>query len=233
MTMDGSRRFFIVIGTVAAVTIAGLGFAQQDILNDPSRPDAERARDAGTKPLELYAFFGVEAGMTVADLMPAAGYNTYVLSPLVGSEGMVYSGPDRRGALAERLAANPLPNVEVFGGFGDIPANSIDVMITVRNMHHVVGGANEARTLAALMAALKPGGFMGVVDARTTMDGYDSETHRINQQFVIDAFEAAGFELVETSEMLGNPDDDISSFAEGGNRYDIDRLAVKFRKPGM
>ncbi len=233
MTISGSRRFFVIIGTVAAVAVASLGFAQQDILNDPSRPDAERARDAGSKPLELYAFFGVEAGSTVVDLMPAAGYNTYVLSPLVGSEGTVYSGPDRRGALGERLAATPLPNVELIAGFGDIPANSVDVMITIRNMHHVIGGANEAQTLTAFMTALKPGGFFGLVDARTTMDGYDSDTHRINEQFVIDAMVAAGFELVESSDLLANPDDDITTLAESGNRYDIDRMALKFRKPGM
>ena len=231
MTMNGSRRLIVVFGTVAAVAIAGLAFAQQDVLNNPARPEAERARDAGSKPLEVYAFFGVEPGMTVVDLMPSAGYNTYILSPLVGSDGTVYSGPDRRDALAGRLAANPLPNVEAIGGYGDIPAGSVDVMITIRNMHHVIGGNNEAQTLAAFLAALKPGGIFGVVDARTTMEGYDSNTHRINQQMVVDAIEAAGFELVEASEMLGNPADDVST--SSGERYNIDRFTLKFRKPGM
>lgn len=231
MTMSGCRRFVVVIGAVVAVAIASLGFAQQDILNDPSRPDAERARDAGSKPLEVYAFFGVEAGMTVVDLMPSAGYNTYILAPLVGSSGKVYSGTNRGEALAERLATNPLPNVQLIAGYEEIPANSVDVMITIRNMHHVVGGARETSTLAAFLAALKPGGIFGVVDARTTMDGYDSDTHRINQQMVIDAVVAAGFEFVESSEILANPDDDISQ--SSGERYEIDRLTLKFRKPGM
>ena len=230
MTFKASR---VVIAAVAVLAIGSIGLAQQDILNDPKRPEAERARDAGTKPLELYAFFGVESGSTVADLMPGGGYNTYILSPLVGGDGMVYSGPDRRGGMATRLGDNPLPNVELIAGFGDIPAGSFDVAITVRNLHDLVGGGNEADALAAWMTALKPGGILGIVDARTTMDGYDSNTHRISQQAVIDAVTAAGFELVEVSEMLANPDDDVSSFAEGGNRYEIDRLTVKFRKPGM
>ena len=233
MTMSGSRCFVVVIGAVVAVAIASLGFAQQDILNDPSRPDAERARDAGTKPLELYAFFGVEAGMTVGDLMPGGGYNTYILSPLVGSSGKVYSGPDRRGGLATRLGESPLANVELIGGFDDMPAGSIDVLITVRNLHDLINGGGEAEALAAWLTALKPGGILGVVDARTTMEGFDGSTHRINEQTVIDAVTAAGFELVESSDLLANPDDDITTRAETGNRYDVDRMALKFRKPGM
>jgi len=230
MTMNGSRRLFVVVSTIAVVAVAGLAIAQQDVLSSPGRTDDDHARDSGSKPLEIYAFFGVESGMTVVDLMPSAGYNTYILSPLVGDDGTVYSGPDRSGGLATRLGENPLANVEVIGGYDDIPAGSVDVMITIRNMHHVIGGNGEAETLAAFLAALKPGGIFGVVDARTTMDGYDSNTHRINQQMVVDAIVGAGFEFVEASEVLGNPDDDVST--NSGERYNIDRFTLKFRKPG-
>ncbi len=235
MTMTGSRRLFVVVGAVVAVAVASLGFAQQDILNDPSRPDAERARDAGTKPLELYAFFGVESGSTVADMMPAAGYNTIILAAMVGDSGKVYSGPTggRRDRITPRMEANPLSNVELIGGYDEIPAGSLDVIITIRNLHHVVGGSSEAATFAQWMTALKPGGFLGVVDARTTMEGYDGDTHRINEQTMIDAITAAGFELVESSDLLANPGDDITTMAETGNRYDVDRMALQFRKPGM
>lgn len=233
MTMTGSRRLFVVVGAVVAV--AGLGFAQQDILNDPSRPEAELARDAGTKPLELYAFFGVEAGMTIADVMPGGGYNTIILAAVVGDSGKVYSGPTggQRDRITPRMEANPLSNVELIAGYDEMPAGSLDVIITVRNLHDLINGSREADTLAQWMTALKPGGFLGVVDARTTMEGYDGSTHRINEQMVIDAVTAAGFELVESSDLLANPDDDITSRAETGNRYDIDRMALKFRKPGM
>jgi len=233
MTMNGSRRFFVVVGAVAAIAVASLGFAQQDILNDPSRPAEERARDAGTKPLELYAFFGVEPGMTIADVMPGGGYNTIILSKVVGDSGKVYSGPDRRDRMATRLAENPLANVQLIAGYDEIPAGSLDVIVTVRNVHDLINGGNEAAALAAWMTALKPGGFLGVVDARTTMEGFDGNTHRINEQTVIEAVTAAGFELVESSDLLANPDDDYASRAETGNRYDIDRMTLKFRKPGM
>lgn len=219
---------------VLAVAVASFGFAQQNILDDPSRPPEERARDAGTKPVQLYAFWGIESGMTVADMMPGGGYNTYILTRLVGPSGKVYTGPDRRGApMAARLAANPLANTTLIASYDEMPAGSVDVIITVRNMHDLINGGNEAAALAQWMTALKPGGILGVVDARTTKPGFDGTTHRINEQTVIDAVTAAGFELVESSDLLANPSDDIESRAETGNRYDIDRMTLKFRKPAM
>lgn len=231
MALRRTRSPLILLAAIVAV--AAVGFAQESILNDPARPAEERARDAGTKPLELYAFFGVEAGDTVADLMPGGGYNTYILSKLVGGNGKVYSGPDRRGAVAQRLESSPLSNVELIAGFDGLPAGGVDVIITVRNVHDLVGRGPATATFEQWLAALKPGGFLGVVDARTNMEGFDSSTHRINQQMVIDNITAAGFELVETSEMLANPGDDLSSRAETGNRYDIDRMVLKFRRPGQ
>jgi len=234
MTAPSVRRFSVVLGMVFAIAVASIGFAQQDILNDPSRPEDERARDAGTKPLELYAFFDVESGSVVADLMPGSGYHTYILTKLVGNSGKVYSGPDRGDRMATRMAEQPLGNVTLIGGFGELPAGGVDVIITVRNFHDVVGrgGGADADALAAWMTALKPGGTLGIVDARTTKDGYDSETHRINEQTVIDKVTAAGFELVESSDLLSVSGDDYSAYAEGGDRSAIDRLTVKFRKPG-
>jgi predicted methyltransferase len=202
--------------------------AQESILADSARSDDERGRDAGSKPLEVYAFWGIEHGMTVADLMPGGGYNTFILSKLVGEHGKVYAGPDRRGGLATRLEGSPLANVEIIGGTGDVPANSLDAAVTVRNMHDL--GDNAAGFLAGVLAALKPGGVLGVVDARTNMDGYDSETHRINQQMVIDIATAAGFEFVESSEMLANADDDFGSWEGASGRTSTDRMVLKFRK---
>jgi predicted methyltransferase len=216
-----------------AVAVAGFGFAQQNILDDPSRPPEERARDAGTKPVQLYAFWGIESGMTVADMMPGGGYNTYILTRLVGPSGKVYTGPDRRGAMAARLASNPLANATLIASYDEMPAGSVDVIITVRNMHDLMLRGGEAAALAAWMTALKPGGILGIVDARTPKAGADGDTHRVNQQAVIDAVTAAGFEFVEASEMLANASDDFDAMSETGNRYEIDRMTLKFRKPAM
>ena len=221
----------VLLTTVIVVAIAGTSFAQQEILNDPERPDAERARDPGSKPLELYSFLGVEPGMMVADLMPGRGYNTYILSKLVGADGTVYSGPDRRGRLAERLQNTPLSNVTAIDSFDGMPADSVDVILTVRNVHDLENRGNSGPVYEQWLAALKPGGVLGVVDARTPKPGFDDSTHRINQQTVIDSITSAGFELVGTSELLAKPNDNFDESSETGNRYEVDRMTLKFQKP--
>ena len=175
------------------------------------------------------SFFGVEPDMTVVDLMPGGGYNTHVLS-LIVEHGQVLAGPDRRGSTAERVEAAGLSNVEVFTDFADVMAGSVDVMITVRNIHDIENRGDTGPVYASYLAALKPGGIFGVVDARTPKEGFDDSTHRINEQHVVDVLTAAGFELVERSEMYANPDDDFDQSFRG-SRWTIDRFALKFRRP--
>jgi len=86
--------------------------------------------------------------------------------------------------------------------------------------------------LGTAFSSLKPGGIFGVVDARTDAEGVDSEAHRINEQAVIQAMESYGFEYVDSSEILADPDDDHTSASFGGDgRYTLDRMLLKFRKP--
>ncbi len=222
------------LALIVAVASPLSAIAQESILDDPARPEGERERDAGSKPLDVYSFWGIESGMTVLDLMPGRGYNTYILTNLVGESGKVFTGPDRQGRdgnmiLAPRLEASPLSNVElVADGAAGVAAESLDVIVTVRNMHDVIDDAPEL--LAACMAALKPGGILGVVDARTNLEGFDSSTHRINQKMMVEMITGAGFVLMESSEMLANPDDDFSKWEGMGNRVETDRMVLKFQK---
>lgn len=221
----------VVLGLVVAVPASVA--LQSSALDDPRRTDEDRARDAGSKPLEVYGFFGIEPGMTVVDLMPGGGYNTHILSNMMGDSGNLYAGPDRRGGLAARIESAGLDNVTVITGIGDIPAGSVDVILTVRNLHDLELNMDTAPVYAAYLAALKPGGIFGVVDARTTKEGADDGTHRINQDYVIEKVTAAGFELVEASEMLANPGDDYSKWEGQGERTQVDRMVLKFRRPTM
>ena len=103
-------------------------------------------------------------------------------------------------------------------------------MITVRNIHDVENRGDTSPVYASYLMALKPGGIFGVVDARTPKEGFDASTQRINEQHVVDALTAAGFELLERSEMYANPDDDFDQSFRG-SRWTIDRFALKFRRP--
>lgn len=232
MSLTRPRKVPTLAVLAGALIVAALAFAQGGVLDDPARPAEERERDAGSKPLQVYAFFGVEPGQTVVDLMPGGGYNTYLLSKIVGPEGRVFAGPDRRGRVAERVQADGLSNVQVFADIAEVPAGSIDVIVTVRNMHDLeLRVADSASLYAAYLQALKPGGVMGVVDARMPGEGVDERTHRINERVIIDHLTAAGFELVDSSDLLANPDDDFGKFEGLCERYEIDRMVLKFRRP--
>src|SRR5437867_9384503 len=63
----------------------------RSIYDDPGRPAEEKAEDASRKSLDVYEWLGMGPGMTVADVFPSAGYNTHLLSRVVGPKGKVYS----------------------------------------------------------------------------------------------------------------------------------------------
>jgi predicted methyltransferase len=217
------------------------------ILDDPSRPEAEVAQDADRRPLEVYEFFGVQPGMTVADVYNGDGYNTHLLARAVGDEGRVYSVfefyTDRQAfdgqiykvdIVTQRVQEAGLDNVELAMALADVPTESVDVAVAVRNYHdveHVFPDIKRADQVAQFFRIVKPGGYVGIVEVATPAPGWDDPTHRLGKQMVIDDFTAGGFELVGESDLLANPDDDHSEsgFAEG--RHKTDRYTLKFRKP--
>ncbi|MFQ5670113.1 MAG: class I SAM-dependent methyltransferase [Acidobacteriota bacterium] len=230
-------------GPVAEAATAAL---DPSLLDDPARSEDDHKRDQGFKPLQVYGFFGVKPGMTVADLWPGRGYNTFILSRVVGPGGKVlamlgplYTRPryeERiRGYLKDRVEAGHLENVEVVGPLSDLAENSIDVMITVRNYHDLGEEADRTAVLPELLRALKPGGILGVVDAFTPKEGRDEDHHRINEDLVVREITGAGFELVARSPLLENPDDtyDFDGREEDApiHRYFIHRFVHKYRKP--
>ena len=61
----------------------------RDTLQNPARPETDRARDADRKPAEVLQFLGVMPGMTVLDMFSGGGYYTKILSSVVGDSGRV------------------------------------------------------------------------------------------------------------------------------------------------
>ncbi|HEY5666385.1 MAG TPA: SAM-dependent methyltransferase, partial [Gammaproteobacteria bacterium] len=87
---------------------------------------------------------------------------------------------------------------------------------------------------AGLFAALKPGGTYLVIDHKAE-DGSGwrdaGALHRIGVEAIIDEVTAAGFELVEESDLLANPDDPRTA-GVFTLRGETDRAVLLFRKPG-
>lgn len=224
-------------------------------LEHPARSDDDRYRDQGFKPLEVYDFFGVEEGMTVADLMPSRGYNTVLLSQIVGDAGSVVAvlGPypadeertaRRRESLQSTLTEADLTNVEIAAALEDVPDGSVDLLLTVRNYHDLGEAAGRSEALPHIMRVLRPGGVFAAVDAHTDKtDERDESVHRINEELARSEIEAAGFEFAGSSPLLYNPDDtyDFDGREREGvrgatenapiHRYFIHRWVLKFQKP--
>jgi predicted methyltransferase len=243
----GSRAAYLCFALTAAVAlVATSALAQMGILDDPHRPDAERARDAGSKPLQVYEWLGIEPGMTVGDIVPSGGYNSFILAKVVGPQGHVYAvGTNEAGQqrLEERFADAMLGNVDVMQQMTGVPDESVDVYVCVRNVHDMLipdvaerYGMQPDPIMQEAYRSLKPGGTFGVVDVRTTMvEGADANTHRVNEHAVVELLESYGFEYVDSSDLLANPDDDHSQngFGDGDTRFTLDRMLLKFRKPAM
>jgi predicted methyltransferase len=230
------RGPFVLAAGLFQAALASAGAAAQTTLDlaGLGRPADEVARDATSKPLTLYEFFDIGPGDVVADLFAGSGYNTAILTHLVGDGGVVFSQDGRQGRVAERLKSGDLKgrsNIVVFKSVEDLPADSLDVVLTVRNYHDVPEG-DVGGWLRGISRALKPGGVFAVVDVRTKpgFQGRGGDLHRIAEDLVVKEVTGAGFTLEKRSDMLANSQDTYES-AEFENREGTDRMVLKFRKP--
>ena len=219
-----------------------------DAINAPDRPAADKALDAGRKPDQIMAFYGIKPGDKVADIFSGGGYMTELLSRIVGPTGTVYSqnGPfppqfKRIGdAWEARLKEPALKNVVAVSKPYDapdllpVPPGSLDAVLIHLNYHDLVGfKLDRANVNAAVMKALKPGGIYGIIDHSGRPGTSDSETttlHRIDEKWLIGDVEKSGFKLAGASSALRHPEDD-RTWKVFEHRGATDRFMLKFVKP--
>lgn len=200
-------------------------------LDAEGRPAAEKERDATSKPMEVLAWIGLEEGAHVLDIQSGGGYHMWIFSDAVGPEGKVYSQSSfRPESLQARIAsgATPEANVSFVSDVAEVPDASLDLAFTDRN-YHDVDPAEVSAWLGTLMSKLEPGGLFVVIDAEAA-EGRDLEAHRIASNVIVDEVTAAGFELVDESDLLANPADDHVG-PKWDERDSLDRSLIKFRKP--
>ncbi len=230
---------------VAATAKADLAEAVAAAQAAEIRTDAERARDGNRKPAETLAFFGLRQDMRVLELLPGAGWYTKILAPLLYEDGALFVsiGTDR---LQENLLGKPgfdrITVIEPQGDFTRVgrrfeglsfQAENMDLVLTFRNLHNFTA-AGRAALNASAIAALKPGGYYGVVDhTRRHMQEDSSENwRRMDPVLAIKEIEAAGFEFVDYSDLHYRLDDELRY--EVGRRSvsgNTDRFTLLFRKP--
>jgi predicted methyltransferase len=215
---------------------------------DPHRPKSDTDRDSDRLPLEMLGFSGVKPGDTVAELIPAQGYSTRLLSAAVGPKGHIYAINlptiiQRFKDQTKPLLADPnYSNVSYMEqDFSTLKLpEQVDAVWTAQNYHDFNNpGQDHADTDAmnrAIFAALKPGGLYLVIDhaAAAGAGKRDTQTlHRIDPAAVKAEVLAAGFEFVGESTALANANDPHTArvLGQAGIGDKTDKFYYKFRKP--
>jgi predicted methyltransferase len=221
----------------------------QQIVASPDRTDRDRAMDAHRKPVEMLAFFGVAPGQRVADLGAGGGYSTELFARAVGPAGVVFAqdtpdwdGPGLKKAWEARLARPVMRNTTHSMRYWDDPlppeAKNLDAVYSVAVYHDAIAEKRDtAKMNQAVFAALKPGGVYAIVDnsAKPGTGAAEANTlHRIDEQFLRDEVQRAGFVLAGTADFLRNPQDprDWNADSTVNKIHTQDRFVLKFVKPG-
>ncbi|MGH7864482.1 MAG: class I SAM-dependent methyltransferase [Candidatus Binataceae bacterium] len=232
----------------APIPSAQIPTAIANAVDSPDRDAGDRDLDAGRKPKQMLAFFGISPGMKVADLSAGGGWLTELLARTVGATGKVHSvngefpprfkqiGDDWRARLHKPALANvvavqkPLGSADLFG----VAPDTLDAVLINLNYHDLVAfGIDPNHVNAEVFKALKPGGIYGIVDhsAEPGSGTRDANTlHRIDEQYAIAEVDKAGFKLAAKSSALRRPDDTRKWFVFQ-RRGETDRFMLKFVKP--
>lgn len=239
----------LLIAIPVTAAQANVADAIKAAMASDARSDAERARDANRKPAETLSFLGLEADMTVLELMPGGGWYTKLLAPVLAEKGKLQVAVGTQG-VEKMISDGNLGNVEVVqvsqDNFGrpegsrrftieglNIDTKNVDLVLTFRNLHNF-DPAGRAELNAEAFRILKKGGHYGVVDhTRRHMQSDNTENwRRMDPVLMIKEIEAAGFEFVDFSDLHYRFDDEL--IYEVGRRSvtgNTDRFTLLFRKP--
>lgn len=201
----------------------------QEIINSPHRAEENRARDSYRHPQQTLTFFGVKADMSVVEIWPGQGWYTEILAPMLkrGGGQLIAAGFPQQAGPAWRqkmqreymhwmsLTPEYYDQIKVVElgppSFWQIgPDESVDRVLTFRNVHNWVKGGYAAEIFDAMYRVLKHGGILGVTDHRADPDT-DIETMSLSgyltEALVISLAEKAGFILDGSSDINANPAD--------------------------
>lgn len=209
------------------------GLALQQIADTEQRSEDNKSRNKYRNPAETLQFFGLEPQMSVLEIWPGHGWYTEILAPFLKDDGKLTLAQFRQNdgsfknersifwaRVSERLMQRITGQSDYFGEINNIEldpplffppqAEQFDMVLTFRNAHIWNESGHLSATLQSVFQALKPGGILGMVEHRSArlsdisssaVEGY------LDEAYVIQAAEQAGFELVATSELNANPAD--------------------------
>ena len=261
-----------ILSTVTVFDVAASDLDQ--ILAGEHRSEKNTSRDMYRNPKQTIEFFGTKPTDHVLEMWPGTGWYSEILAPYVKEQGKYtaatfaldnMSSEDKRDAFWSKTALRYKDKMSDTSLYGDIEftefsppqkfqcaePGSIDVAYLVRTMHIWDEQGILLQGLESIYDALKPGGVMAVVqhraDASNSMGSVAVEGY-LDERYVIDVAENAGFELADKSEINANSKDTKNypkgvyalppTLAMGKKdkaRYldigESDRMTLKFIKP--
>ena len=221
----------------------------QAAIDHDRRTDADRERDRNRRPKEVLTFVGLQNDMHVLELLPGSGWYTKILGPVLEENGKLYLsiGTNSVSAMIADKPGFSTTEIIPFDGIAQstteehratVPEFSfgvrkLDLVLTFRNLHNF-DAAGRANLNAAAFEVLNKGGRYAVVDhTRRHMQPDSYEVwRRIDPVQVIKEVQAAGFKLVDYSDLHYKLDDEL--------RYEVgrksvtgntDRFTLLFEKP--
>lgn len=125
------------------------------------------SRDRWQQPDKVIAALQLHPGDRVADLGSGSGYFTFPLAQAVGATGTVYAvdvDDDMIAFVQKKLRERNIANViTVRARYDDplLPADGVDVILTVNTYHHFDDRVNYFKKLRHY---LRPGGRIAIID---------------------------------------------------------------------
>jgi predicted methyltransferase len=241
--MMTSRWWFWLIG----ISIAGLSSTATGTEDSPTtaklkaavamehRSEENRERDENRSPVEAMQFCRLSDDMTVIEFGPGSGWYTEILGPVLREKGkLVIAYKDSWMEKLDPLLAQDFMSA-VRKHPVDISWNSeakrfdvgeivydltdADLALNIREYHNL-GPDGAKRLNEATYKALKPGGYYCIIDhTRRHMEPRNTENRRRSDPVaLILEVQAAGFRLVDFSDLFFRPDDEL--------RYEVGRKTV-------
>jgi arsenite methyltransferase len=179
-------------------------------LFDPGQAHAKLEapdRDKWQQPERLVQALNLKHGDRVADIGAGSGYLLPYLSRAVGTAGKIYAEEIQEAFLPElRNRAKARANVEVTLGTAEdprLPARDINCFVLLTVYHEV---QQPVEFLKSLHRYAKPGARLAIIDfdANRKGDPPAPRGHEVSERDVIAEALAAGWNLKERNEFLGN-----------------------------
>src|SRR6195952_654521 len=173
------RPALFALTALAAITVPAMAQAKpfsraaiDAAVAAPTRTPANTVRDQYRHPAETLAFFGLKPGDKIVEIWPFGGWFTEILAPFTNAGGGTLTVASPAGKYDDMIAKKLASDLPTYGKVvrthfpadataPGIAPNSVDAVLTFRNIHNWMGKPGTAEAaFAEMFAMLKPGGVL-------------------------------------------------------------------------